>query len=413
MAAPHKRITTVVRIIERIMGILLLLMAAIVAALRADATTIENQLANARRSTIENLNLMHQRWEFNSPRLQFLLVAANMPSHAWDILKFKIATKYLKSLLKQGTDDTSFLMIFGGSSVTASHDNYLNQSLSSVCDRRMRGSFDALGLPFKVHNIAHGNNPCRPSNLCYNAMGGDRADWLQWEQSFNCGRDPGVFELMARVAYWNKAVMFYSASGGFTPSHCPPSNDTIPWISEQWSPENEPLFRNQSPGGYHPYAPNHTAVLALRERLNAFFEESSSVGRFAPVGYPGVAPYGFSVWSKSPALCQNDIKGGVGCSAMEIMGDCQGRVGGVHWMTREGGVYGRGAGAGTAEKLSALSPTLSRLCSSCPHPHNHIHHYSVVIPLPPLTSHPTPTTTPTSTSTHSTPPHRRHAPAAR
>jgi hypothetical protein len=49
-----------------------------------------------------------------------------------------------------------------------------------------------------------------------------------------------------------------------------------------------------------------------------------------------VGAYGNSVWNKSPKLCHNDLKGGRGCDALQIMGDCIGRFGGNHWMTKEG-----------------------------------------------------------------------------
>jgi hypothetical protein len=44
-------------------------------------------------------------------------------------------------------------------------------------------------------------------------QGGDNPEWIGWEQSFNCGRDKGIFELIGRVAGWNNAVLFYMASG--------------------------------------------------------------------------------------------------------------------------------------------------------------------------------------------------------
>jgi len=328
--------------------------AAVCAGGAAWSPEIEQQLAKAKAATIKSLNLMHQRWEFHSPRLQFLLVAANMPKDAWDIAKLKVAKKYVHRLMtakhrppggevvEAEGEDGRFLMIFGGSSVGAGHDNYHNQSFAFVCERRMRPTFEALNVPLLVRNIAHGQNPCRPFDLCYNAMGGDGADWMLWEQSYNCGRDRGAFELMSRVAHWNKALMYYSASGGFSPGHCPPSNDSVPWISEQWNPETEPLFKRDGGQHYRPYAPNRTEVLALRDLLHAFYEENNSGGRFADGygPYKSVAAHGFSLWARSKALCKNDIKGGTGCNAMEIMGDCQGRRGGVHWMTKEASVYG-------------------------------------------------------------------------
>ena len=52
------------------------------------------------------------------------------------------------------------------------------------------------------------------------AMGGENPDWIGWEQSYNCGRDNGVFELVGRIAAWNKAILHFSASGGFIPENC-------------------------------------------------------------------------------------------------------------------------------------------------------------------------------------------------
>ena len=245
------------------------------------SSTPQSQLSDAKAAAVKSLNLMHQRWEFGSPRLQFLLIAANMGKEAWDIIKYKVSMKFVSSLLNKQKQETQFLMIFGGSSVTAGHDNYYNQSLPFVCERRLKAVFDFLRIPLLVHNIAHGQNQCRPSNLCYNAMGGDNADWLGWEQSFNCGRDRGIFEFMTRLAYWNKALLYFSASGGFAPGHCPKSNDTIPWISEEWLPENEPMFQpNYRPISYQPYAPNHTHVLAFRDLLHSFYEENNAAARF-------------------------------------------------------------------------------------------------------------------------------------
>lgn len=88
-------------------------------------------------------------------------------------------------------------------------------------------AFRALGINLIVHNIAQGSNDCFPYNFCYEAMGGENPDWIGWEQSYNCGRDNGVFEMIARVAAWNKAVMHYSASGGFIPETCKSSKVVV------------------------------------------------------------------------------------------------------------------------------------------------------------------------------------------
>lgn len=166
----------------------------------------------------EIANLIHHRFEFNrSDTYQFFLEASNLPPYSWDIQKFKIAKK-----IAQG-DNSPYTMIFGGTSVTAGHDNYYSQSYPFVFERRIAPILEAVGVKLVVRNIAQGANNCRPFDYCYESMGGENADFIAWEQSFNCGRDRAIFEYMARVAYWSNAVIFYMASGGWMPSGCPPS----------------------------------------------------------------------------------------------------------------------------------------------------------------------------------------------
>ena len=294
-----------------------------------------------------SLNLIHQRWEMNSSRGQFLYVANNMPMAAWEVIKHKIALKLVTQ--------TSFQMTFGGSSVTAGHDNFFNESYPSVCDRRLRPTFAALNITFHLHNIAHGNNRCRPFCFCYETMGGSSPDWIGWEQSFDCGRDQKVFEAMARLAQWNKAVLYFAASGSELPKCANASTDRIPWISEDWTPETEPLFTlttNSSSGNsnkqnpfYRPYKPTLTEVLTHRQRIDAYYREGSSVTRFISHlrPYKGVAPHGYSVFSRSRELCRNDITSHTGCEAIQIMGACQGLPHGTHWMTKEVAEYGLSA----------------------------------------------------------------------
>ena len=140
-------------------------------------------------------NLIYDRYEFgNHSHRQFFLGISNMKrfvdsyihqpnliiyfhnfihSEAWELLKYKFLTKMTGS-------QPEFLMIFGGSSVTAGHDSW-----PLVFERRIKPVFDALGINLIVRNIAQGANQCLPYEYCYNAMGGDNADFIGWEQSFN------------------------------------------------------------------------------------------------------------------------------------------------------------------------------------------------------------------------------------
>ncbi len=150
-------------------------------------------------------NLIYQRFEFWHPkRYLFFLYSMNLPTWTWDILKYKLALKVLLPIGAQAkaggagsnansrpstaasslssNENKEFLYVFGGSSVTAGHDNWFNESYPMVFQRRLQPIYDALGVPLKVHNIAQGANNCFPADYCYGAMGGAAADWINWEQ---------------------------------------------------------------------------------------------------------------------------------------------------------------------------------------------------------------------------------------
>eukprot|EP01038_Epipyxis_sp_PR26KG_P015090 gene15090-20305_t len=274
-------------------------------------------------------NLIYQRYEFhNFSRFQFFIESSNIPNFGWDLIKYKIARKILEG-------NATYLMIFGGSSVTAGHDNYYNQSYPFVFERRLRKVFTHLKIRLLVHNIAQGANNCRPSNLCYNSMGGENADFLGWEQSFNCGKDKSIFELIARIAYLNGAVIYYSASGAFAPTGCTPSTDKIPWILEDWTPEVVNITSK--------YELDETKVRNYRQLLNDWHGDGNSIGRFSGVYghlYNGAGPHGYSVWGKSNTLCFNDLKNTTGCTAIDVAGVCH-YQGGPHWMVQETSWYGK------------------------------------------------------------------------
>jgi hypothetical protein len=76
-----------------------------------DASAYDFNKAKSLASTL--LNLIYNRYEmYDEPGSQFFLTANNYGSFHWDIIKYKYASKILQG-------NSSFLMIFGGSSVTA------------------------------------------------------------------------------------------------------------------------------------------------------------------------------------------------------------------------------------------------------------------------------------------------------
>jgi hypothetical protein len=107
-------------------------------------------LLEGRLETERLLSLIYNRYEmFDSSLYGIYLIRPylNMDMHTWDLLKYKYAHKILT-----GED---FMCIFAGSSVTAGHDNFLNESYPMVYERRMAGPLRALGIELKVISPLH------------------------------------------------------------------------------------------------------------------------------------------------------------------------------------------------------------------------------------------------------------------
>jgi len=50
----------------------------------------------------------------------------------------------------------------------------------------MKSSLDALDIALDSRNVALGNNPCTPYDVCVKYFGGLDADIVHWEQSYFC-----------------------------------------------------------------------------------------------------------------------------------------------------------------------------------------------------------------------------------
>lgn len=89
------------------------------------------------------------------------------------MIKYQLAKKIVG-------ENSVYLATFGGSSVTAGHDNKFDQSYPIVFERRISAAMEAVGIQVSVHNIAQGANNCYPSNACYESMGGSDPDFINW-----------------------------------------------------------------------------------------------------------------------------------------------------------------------------------------------------------------------------------------
>ena len=115
---------------------------------RVTADTSDIDINNAKVQAKKLLSLIRNRYELNSSiGNNFFLTANNIGKNAWDILKYRLAYKIMSG------GNQSFLMIFGGSSVTAGHDSYYNQSYPYIVKNRMEVMLGLLGIKLIVHNI--------------------------------------------------------------------------------------------------------------------------------------------------------------------------------------------------------------------------------------------------------------------
>lgn len=109
----------------------------------------------------------------------------------WDKLVDKFQQKILQatdpSNINTNTSTTSFIISFMGSSVTAGHDSPFKQSFPVLVGEKMAPILAVLGVQLETRNVAMGNNPCMPYDLCAQTFAGKDIDMIHWEQTYNCG----------------------------------------------------------------------------------------------------------------------------------------------------------------------------------------------------------------------------------
>lgn len=85
------------------------------------------------------------------------------------------------------------------SSVTAGHDSYFNASTPVVTGVIMDNAFKDLNVPLEAKNMALGNNPCVPYDVCVKFFSGYDADIVHWGQNYFCDGNP-IMETYIRQA---------------------------------------------------------------------------------------------------------------------------------------------------------------------------------------------------------------------
>lgn len=99
------------------------------------------------------------------------------------------------------------------SSVTAGHDSFFNDSTPVVLGTMMKTSFQAMDIDFESRNVALGNNPCVPYDVCIKYFAGLDADIVHWEQNYFCdGRSAMETFVRQAMTIPTKPVVVFSES---------------------------------------------------------------------------------------------------------------------------------------------------------------------------------------------------------
>ena len=137
------------------------------------------------------------------------LKTMHVPTRSYDLQVLKFQRLLLQA------HEKSFVMGITGSSVTAGHDNFFNESYPAVIETALSPIFKLMNITLVVRNAALGNNPCLPYDACISNHVGSDLDFLSWEQSMNCGRESAALEIFTRSALYmpKKPTILYTLSG--------------------------------------------------------------------------------------------------------------------------------------------------------------------------------------------------------
>lgn len=167
------------------------------------------------------------KWDVK--RLPLFYKSIDLDEKSWNIFKLNILNAVLQenfankeSFSTKSSQTTqkfpsNFVIGVTGSSVNAGHDNYINETISFLLNDSLYDVFTSINVKLDVRNVAIGNNPCIPYDICALTHAGRDLDILLWEQSFNCGRSTSALESFTRNFYQTSTdkltSIFYYLSG--------------------------------------------------------------------------------------------------------------------------------------------------------------------------------------------------------
>lgn len=142
----------------------------------------KNFLLKSQKIALQSIQKIEEEWLIQEyPNFLFSVI---MKEKGWNIWKNRFENKILEAL---NNKKSQFIVGFMGSSVTAGHDSLFVQSFPILIEELMKPSMNVLNVNFTSRNLAIGNNPCIPYDLCPLTFSGSDVDVVHWEQSYNCG----------------------------------------------------------------------------------------------------------------------------------------------------------------------------------------------------------------------------------
>jgi hypothetical protein len=142
----------------------------------------EGILRESNNRAIAAIQTIEKEWSLQ--QYPFFLQSVKMHNRGWERMKNRFEKKILEGI-RNGRSD--FIAGFLGSSVTAGHDSLFSQSFPVLIGEIMNSTTSILNVNFIAKNLAIGNNPCMPYDVCPLTFAGPDTDLVHWEQTYNCG----------------------------------------------------------------------------------------------------------------------------------------------------------------------------------------------------------------------------------
>lgn len=170
-----------------------------ISCLFAIAYCLNEEIIAALNDKVDEVNkaILDINSEWKITEYPLFLKSCAMHKASWELMRYKYMQRILSAKVNKKRE--KFVISFLGSSVTAGHDNHFNFSTPVVAGQYMQAAFSALDIDLESRNMALGNNPCTPYDVCVKFFAGVDADIVHWEQTYFCWDAP-IFEQFVRQA---------------------------------------------------------------------------------------------------------------------------------------------------------------------------------------------------------------------